>query len=50
MAKIMCTDGVKRTQREYETWLYNLQELAELEPEDLTNEELEALQQEGLWY
>lgn len=48
--KIMCTDGVKRTQDEYEEWLTNLQELAENEPEDLTDDELRALQDEGLWY
>lgn len=48
--KILCTDGVERTQRQYERWLANLQELAELEPNDLTDEELEALQMEGLWY
>lgn len=50
MSKIMCTDGIERTQHQYEQWLTNLQELAELEPEDLTNEELEALQLEGLMY
>lgn len=50
MAKIMCTDGVRRTPTQYGEWLKNLQDLAEQEPEDLTNEELEALQLEGLWY
>lgn len=48
--KILCTDGIERTEKQYGKWLLNLQELAEQEPEDLTDEELEALQQEGLWY
>lgn len=48
--KIMCTDGVERTQHQYEEWLTNLQDLAEQEPGDLTDEELEALQNEGLMY
>lgn len=47
---IRCTDGFERTEEEYEEWLTNLQQLAELEPEDLTDDELEALQNEGLWY
>ena len=47
---ILCTDGVKRTPREYGRWLKNLQDLAEQEPGDLTNDELQALQNEGLWY
>lgn len=50
MAKIKCTDGITRTQREYERWLANLQDLAEQEPGDLTDEEYEALQLEGLIY
>ena len=50
MRKILCTDGVERTQKEYGEWLTNLQELAENEPEDLTEEEVEALQREGLMY
>jgi len=48
--KILCTDGIKRTPKQYGEWLTNLQELAENEPEDLTDEELEALQNEGLMY
>lgn len=47
---ILCTDGVSRTYDEYTAWLTNLQELAETEPNDLTNEEIQALQNEGLWY
>lgn len=47
---IMCTDGIRRTEKEYGEWLYNLQELAMNEPDDLTDEELEALQNEGLIY
>ena len=47
---ILCTDGVERTTREYHCWLKNLQDLAEQEPGDLTNDELQALQNEGLWY
>lgn len=47
---IMCTDGIKRTEKQYGKWLHNLQELAMLEPDDLTKEELEALEQEGLYY
>ena len=50
MAKIMCTDGVARTPSQYSEWLQNLQDLAEQEPGDLTSEEVEALQLEGLWY
>ena len=50
MRKILCTDGVERTRKEYGEWLTNLQELAENEPEDLTEEEVEALQREGLIY
>lgn len=50
MRKILCVDGVERTQREYGIWLKNLQDLAEQEPGDLTSEEIEALQLEGLWY
>ena len=50
MKKIICADGVERTQREYGLWLANLQDIAEEEPDDLTNEEIEALQLEGLWY
>ena len=50
MSKIMCTDGVSRTKRQYEQWLTNLQELAENEPGDLTDDEYEALQKEGLIY
>lgn len=50
MKKILCTDGIRRTEAQYEEWLENLQELAELEPDDLTDEEIEALQNEGLWY
>lgn len=50
MKKILCTDGVERTPSQYGKWLANLQELAELEPEDLTSEELQALQNEGLIY
>lgn len=46
----MCCDGVKRTEKQYGEWLYNLQELAMLEPGDLTDEELDALEQEGLLY
>lgn len=48
--KLMCTDGVERTEAQYGKWLTNLQTLAMLEPEDLTDEELEALQNEGLMY
>lgn len=48
--KIMCTDGEQRTEAEYGEWLANLQEVAEQEPNDLTNEEYEALQKEGLIY
>jgi len=48
--KIMCTDGVERTYSQYCRWLRNLQDLAEQEPEDLTDEEYEALQNEGLIY
>lgn len=48
--KIMCTDGVERTPSQYGKWLKNLQDLAEQEPGDLTDEELEALQNEGLMY
>lgn len=48
--KIMCTDGIERTKTQYGKWLLNLQELAMLEPDDLTNEEWEALQNEGLMY
>lgn len=50
MKKILCTDGIERTRKQYGEWLANLQELAELEPEDLTDEEIEALENEGLWY
>ena len=50
MAKIMCTDGVERTPTQYDKWLKNLQDLAEQEPGDLYPEEIEALQNEGLWY
>lgn len=50
MSKIICTDGQKRTPKEYGEWLKNLQELAELEPGDLTGDEIEALTKEGLWY
>ena len=48
--RIMCTDGISRTEHQYGMWLRNLQELAENEPGDLTEEEIEALQLEGLWY
>lgn len=44
----LCTDGVVRTEAEYGEWLKNLQELAEIEPGDLTNDEIEALTKEGL--
>lgn len=47
---ILCTDGVERTPSQYGRWLKNLQDLAEQEPGDLTDEEVEALQLEGLWY
>lgn len=47
---ILCVDGIKRTEREYDEWLYALQEMAVNEPQDLTNEEIEALAKEGLWY
>lgn len=50
MTKISCTDGVKRTHKEYIAWLANLQDLAILEPEDLTCEEWLALEKEGLIY
>lgn len=50
MSKILCVDGVERTPSQYGKWLENLQELAENEPEDLTDDEIEALQKEGLWY
>ena len=50
MSRIMCTDGISRTKHQYEMWLTNLQELAENEPGDLTEEEIEALQLEWLWY
>lgn len=51
MAKyIVCTDEVKRTQHQYEEWLTNLQDLAEQEPDDLTDEEYQALELEGLIY
>ena len=46
----MCTDGVRRTEKQYDEWLYNLQELAMSEPQDLTNEEFAALEKEGLIY
>ena len=48
--KIKCVDGVERTQKEYGEWLYNLQELALNEPNDLTDDEWLALEQEGLIY
>lgn len=47
---IMCTDGVKRTEKQYGEWLYNLQEIAMSEPKDLTDAEFEALEKEGLIY
>lgn len=50
MKKILCTDGVERTPKQYGKWLTNLQELAENEPGDLTDEEFAALQNEGLIY
>ena len=46
----MCTDGVCRTEKQYNKWLHHLQELAMNEPEDLTDEEFEALEREGLIY
>ena len=48
--KILCEDGIERTYNQYCRWLKNLQDLAEEEPNDLTSEELEALQNAGLWY
>ena len=47
---IMCTDGVQRTEKQYDEWLYNLQELAMNEPKDLTDAEFKALEKEGLIY
>lgn len=48
MKKILCTDGIERTEKQYAEWLYNLQELALVEPDDLTSEEWLALEKEGL--
>ena len=48
MRKIECADGVLRTPKQYGEWLANLQELAELEPNDLTEQEYLALENEGL--
>lgn len=50
MKKILCTDGIKRTEEEYTEWLYNLQEVADENPDKLTDEEFDALQKEGLVY
>ena len=48
--KILCVDGIERTQKKYEQWLFNLQEMLEIEPNDLTNVEWLALEKEGLIY
>lgn len=47
---IKCLDGVERTPEEFGEWLYNLQELAFTEPNDLTDAEIETLQRVGLLY
>ena len=38
------------TEKQYDEWLYNLQELAMNEPKDLTDAEFKALEKEGLIY
>lgn len=48
--KFECEDGVMRTEKQYGEWLMNLQELYEEEPNDLTEEEFTALQNNGLIY
>jgi len=45
---IKCTDGKYRSAQEYQAWIANLQELAEQEPNDLTEAERKALEKEGL--
>lgn len=46
MIKILCADGVKRTNKEYREWIKFLKDVFEQEPNDLTSVEKLALEME----